>query len=33
MVELEEEEETGRFRDHTAKKEAHMYYSSMISCP
>jgi hypothetical protein len=33
MAALEEEEEVGRSRDRTTKKEAHTYHPSMISCP
>jgi hypothetical protein len=33
MTELEEEEEeVGCSRDHTTKKEAHMYHNSVMSC-
>jgi len=33
MAELNVEEEAGRSRDQTVKKETHMYHSSMILCP
>jgi len=33
MAELEEKEEAGFSRDHTAKKGAHMYHPYVISCP
>jgi hypothetical protein len=32
MAELEEKGEAGLFRDHMAKKGAHMYHPYVISC-
>jgi hypothetical protein len=33
VLEEDEEEEAGRSQDHTAKKGAHTYHPSVISCP